>query len=138
MVGQLTILRTRRSKMGERTRNLEWRQRNKEYSDADVLAQTLVITADTVEITHPYVTLDSTAGAVTLALPNGEPGQVLIVDHKTDGGDVDLTPVLATGWSVIALDDAGDKAILLYVNDDAGWVIIGLAGATAAPLFTAA
>ena len=124
--------------MANKTRNMEWRQRSKEYFASDVLAQTLVITADTVKITHPYVTLNSTAGACTLALPNGEPGQVLIVDHKTDGGDVDLTPVLATGWSVIALDDAGDKAILLYVNDDAGWVIIGLAGATAAPLFTAA
>lgn len=125
--------------MTEYTRNLEWRQRNKEYSDSDLVDQVTAATTDTCVITHPYVQLDSTAGAVTtFTLPDGEAGQLLVLDLQTDGGDVDVTPTTATGWSVIALDDAGDKAILFYVNDVAGWIIIGLAGAAAAPLFTAA
>jgi len=123
--------------MSDKTRNLEWRQRSKEYATADVYAQTLAATTDTCVITHPYVEIDSTAGAVTtFTLPDGEPGQVLVIDLSTDNGNVDLTPTTATGWSVIALDDVGDKAILLYANDTAGWVILSLVGVAAPPLYT--
>ena len=123
--------------MSDKTRNLEWRQRSKEYATADVYAQTLAVTTDTCVITHPYVEIDSTAGAVTtFTLPDGEPGQVLVIDLSTDNGNVDLTPTTATGWSVIALDDVGDKAILLYANDTAGWVILSLVGVAAPPLYT--
>ncbi len=125
--------------MSDKTRNIEWRQRSKDYADDDVVAQVLAATTDTCVITHPYVQLNSTAGAVTtFTLPDGEPGQVLVIDLKTDGGNVDLTPTTATGWSVVAMDDAGDKAILMYANDTAGWIILGLAGVAASPLFTAA
>jgi hypothetical protein len=122
--------------MADKTRNLEWRQRSREYGNDDVYEQTLAATTDTCIITHPVVRIDSTAGAVTtFTLPNGEPGQVLIIisDH---GNDVDVTPTTATGWSVIALDDIGDQAVLMYANDTAGWVILGLVGVAAAPLYT--
>jgi hypothetical protein len=136
--GVKATLRTRRSKMGERTRNLEWRQRGREYAPSDVYEQTLAATTDTCVITHPIVRVDSTAGAVTtFTLPNGEPGQVLIIisDH---GNDVDVVPTLSLTFSAIALDDIGDQATLFYVNDTVGWIILGLIGQANAVLYTAA
>lgn len=122
------------------TRNLEWRQRSKEYADVEVYEQTLAATTDTCVITHPVVRVDSTAGAVTtFTLPDGEPGQVLIIisDH---GNDVDVVPTTATGWSAIALDVIGDMAVLFYANDTAGWVILSLASVAvdSSPAYTVA
>ena len=124
--------------MAERTRNLEWRQRGREYAPSDVYEQTLAVTTDTCVITHPIVRVDATAGDVTtFTLPNGEPGQILIIisDH---GNDVDVVPTLSLTFSAINLDDIGDQATLFYANDTVGWVILGLIGAANAVLFTAA
>ena len=112
--------------MSDKTRNLEWRQRNKEYDDDDTITQVLDATTDTVVLTHPFVKLDSSAGAVTtLTLPDGKPGQMLIL-QSIDANDIDVTPTTAHGWSAIALDVIGDTAVLLYVNDTAGWIILSL------------
>lgn len=112
--------------MGDKTRNLEWRQRNKTYFESDVITQVLDVTTDTVVVTHPFVKLDSSAGAVTtLTLPDGEPGQILVL-QSIDANDMALTPTTSYGWTVIALDVIGDTAVLLYVNDTMGWVILSL------------
>ena len=123
-----------------KTRNLEWRQRSKTYDNVDTVTQVTAATTDTCVLTHPFVKIDSAAGAVTtFTLPDGEPGQLLIL-QSTDAADVDVVPITAHGWSAIALDGIGDTAVLLYANDVAGWVILSLYGvaADAKPAYTAA
>jgi len=94
--------------MGDKTRNLQWRQRNKVDYDGDTVTQVLAATTDTCVLTHPFVKLDSSAGAVTtLTLPNGEPGQILVL-QSIDDNDIDLVPTTAHGWSALDLDDTGD------------------------------
>ena len=126
--------------MGNKTKNLEWRQRNNFYDSLDTVTQVLAATTDTIVLTHPFVKLDSSAGAVTtLTLPDGEPGQILVL-QSIDDADMDVTPATAHGWSVIALDETGDVAVLLYANDTAGWIILSLYGdvADASPAYTLA
>lgn len=95
---------------------------------ADVLA---------VPVTHGYVAKTTGADAEALTLANGVPGQVLVINLVTDGGgDGTLTPTTKTGFATIVFADAGDQAVLLYVNDDIGWVIIGLSGVAAPPVIT--
>jgi hypothetical protein len=51
---------------------------------------------------------------------------------------MDLTPTTAHGWSVIALHETGDEAVLFYANDTAGWIVLSLFGdvADASPGYT--
>lgn len=92
---------------------------------ADVLA---------IPVTHPYVSKTTGADAEALTLADGVPGQVLVVNLATDGGgDGTLTPATATGWATIVFADAGDQAVLLYVDDTIGWIIIGASGVAAPP-----
>jgi len=116
--------------MGDKTRNLQWRQRNKVDYDGDTLTEVLAATTDTIPLTHPIVKLDSSAGAVTtLTLPNGEPGQILVL-QSIDDNDMDVTPTTSYGWSAAALDQTGDTLVLLYANDTAGWIILSSFGDT--------
>ena len=124
--------------MGDKTRNLQWRQRNKVDYDGDTITQVLAATEDTIVLTHPVVKLDSSAGAVTtLTLPNGEPGQILVL-QSIDDADMDVTPATAFGWSALKLAENGDMAVLMYANDTAGWIILSLIGdvADASPGYT--
>ena len=118
--------------MGDKTRNLQWRPRNKvDYdADSDALTEVLAATTDTIPLTHPFVKLDSSAGAVTtLTLPDGVPGQILVL-QSIDDNDMDVTPATSTGFSVIALDQTGDTVVLLYANDEDGWIMLGAFGDT--------
>jgi hypothetical protein len=97
------------------------------------------VAADTlaIPVTKPYVSKTTGADAEALTLADGEPGQVLCIELATDGGgDGTLTPSTATGWATIVFADAGDKAVLLYVDDTVGWIIIGLHGKAAPPVHT--
>jgi hypothetical protein len=95
---------------------------------ADVLA---------IPVTHGYVSKATGADAEALTLADGEPGQVLVVHLTTDGGgDGTLTPATATGWATIVFADAGDQAVLMYVDDVTGWIILSVTGLTAAPVIT--
>lgn len=95
---------------------------------ADVLA---------IPVTHLYVTKTTGADAEALTLANGEPGQKLYITLGTDGGgDGTLTPTTATGWATIVFADAGDRAVLHYVDDITGWVIDGLSGVAGPPVTT--
>ncbi len=126
--------------MGERTRNLEWRQRNKEYSDADVLAQVLAATTDTCKLTHPMVNANSAAGAVTtFTVPDGEPGQILII-RSAHANDIEVVPTTATGWSACTLAIIGDTVVMLYANDTDGWILLSLMSVivNTSPAYTAA
>jgi len=124
--------------MSGKTNNLQWRQRNKEYKPLDTVTQVLAATTDTCLVTYPMVKLDSSAGAVTtLTLPDGEPGQILVL-QSIDAADIDVTPTTSFGWTAIALAVIGDTAVLLWANDTAGWIILSLysVAGTANPAYT--
>ncbi len=124
--------------MSGKTRNIEWRQRSKETYLTDNTTQVLAATTDTCVITHPFVKLDSSAGAVTtLTVPDGKPGQVLVL-QSIDANDIDVTPTTSYGFTVVALDVIGDTAVLLWANDTMGWIILSLfsVAADASPAYT--
>lgn len=91
-------------------------------SDADSLA---------IPVTHQFVDKTTGVDAEALTLADGVAGQELCIELGTDGGgDGTLTPTTCTGFATIVFADAGDRAILKYIDDTIGWVIIGLVGAT--------
>lgn len=90
-----------------------------------------------IPVTHAYVAKTSGAGAEACTLANGEPGQVLVINLVVaGGGDITITPAIATGWATIVLDDAFDQAVLFYVDDNAGWRIWSLTGTAGPPVHT--
>ncbi len=100
--------------------------------ELDVAADVL-----TIPTTHPYVSKVTGADAEALTLADGVPGQILVINLKTDGGGSGtLTPATSTGFATIVFADAGDQAVLFYVNDSMGWIIIGLTGVSAPPVIT--
>lgn len=95
---------------------------------ADVLA---------IPVTHEVVVKTTGADAEALTLANGIQGQILCIVLGTDGGgDGTLTPTTKTGFATIVFADAGDIATLKYVDDSAGWIILGTAGVTAPPVIS--
>ncbi len=86
-------------------------------------------------ITHVQITLASQGGAEALSIPDGVPGQLLQVNHDTDGGNSVITPDTATGYTSIDMADDGDMVTFLFV-DTVGWIIIGTAGNAAPPAVT--
>lgn len=90
-----------------------------------------------IPVTHSYVAKTTGADAEALTLANGEDGQVLVLSLVTDGGGTGtLTPATCSGFATIVFADAGDTAVLLYVDDTVGWVIVGLSGVAAPPAIT--
>lgn len=100
--------------------------------ELDVAADVLAI-----PLTHPYVSKVTGVDAEALTLADGIPGQTITINLKTDGGGVGtLTPDTATGWATIVFADAGDQAVLFYVNDSMGWIILSLTGVAGPPVIT--
>ena len=98
----------------------------------DLAADVLVM-----PVTHPYISKTTGGDAEAWTLADGIPGQGLIIELNTDGGgDGTLTPATSTGWATIVFADAGDQAVLMYVNDTVGWVIMGMNGVSAPPVKT--
>lgn len=90
-----------------------------------------------IPVSNSYVQKTTGGDAEALTLANGLPGQLLVIELATDGGgDGTLTPAKATGWATIVFADAGDRAVLMYVDDTVGWIIIGLSGVAAPPVTT--
>ncbi len=90
-----------------------------------------------IPVTHAYVIKETGGDAEALTLANGKPSQILVINLTTDGGGAGtLTPATATGWATIVFDDAGDQAVLLYVDDTIGWIILGLSGTAGPPAMT--
>lgn len=107
-------------------------------SDAtDDLATTVILDVLAIPVTHAIVAKTTGADAEALTLADGKPGQKLVIYLATDGGgDGTLTPVTATNWATIVFADAGDQAVLNYVDDDIGWIIDSLSGVSAPPVKT--
>ena len=90
-----------------------------------------------IPVTHAYVAKTTGGDAEALTLANGTPGQVLVIHLTTDGGgDGTLTPTTKTGFTTIVFADAGDQAVLLYVDDTIGWILLAYKGLTSPPVTT--
>ena len=106
-------------------------------TDDDAVAVAVAADALVIPITHAYVAKTTGADPEALTLANGKPNQILVVNLVTDGGgDGTLTPATATGWATIVFADAGDQAVLFYVDDSAGWRIWSLTGKAGPPAHT--
>lgn len=86
-----------------------------------------------VPITHYYVAM-TTGGVEALTLADGSPGQELVINLVSDGGDGTLTPVSSTGWATVVFADAGDQITVRYINATIGWLLIGAKGVLAPPV----
>ena len=116
---------------------LEFRHHNlvTEYAESPVLSVAADVLA--IPVTHPDVAKITGADAEALTLADGLAGQLLVLNLTTDGGGTGtLTPATATGWATIVFADAGDNAVLLYVDDTVGWIIMGATGVAAPPAIT--
>lgn len=90
-----------------------------------------------IPVTHQYVAKTTGADAEALTLADGTAGQILIINLTTDGGgDGTLTPTTCTGFATIVFADAGDQAVLKFIDGTIGWVILGLSGVSAPPVIT--
>lgn len=90
-----------------------------------------------IPVTHNYVAKTTGAGAEALTLANGKPGQVITIALVVDGGGTGtLTPATVSGFATVVLADAGDNVTLKFVDTTVGWVVVGAAGAAAAPVIT--
>jgi len=108
-----------------------------DYDNTEDLAIAIAADALVIPVTHAHVSKTTGADAEALTLANGKPGQILTIILATDGGgDGTLTPATATGWATIVFADAGDQAVLFYVNDSAGWRIWSLTGKAGPPVHT--
>ena len=103
----------------------------------DDLAATSAADALAMLTDHLYVAKTTGDDAEALTLANGKPGQMIVINHVvTGGGTGTLTPVTATGWNTIAFADAGDQAVLFYVDDIVGWILLSTFGLTNQPTVT--
>ena len=91
--------------------------------------------AGALPLTHTVITYASQGGAEALTLADGQPGQILQVNHDTDGGNGVITPATALGYTSVDLADDGDMVTFMFV-DTQGWIIIGTAGNAAPPVVT--
>ena len=83
--------------------------------------------------THTIITYASQAGGEALTLADGKPGQILSVICDSDGGDGDISPATALGYTSVNLTADGDMVTFLFV-DTQGWIVIGTVGtATVTP-----
>ena len=111
-------------------------RQNDDQGDQDLIA---AVAADVLAIPVDHAIVQKTTGAdaEALTLADGVPSQVLVINLTADGGGTGtLTPDTATGWATIVFADAGDQAVLMYVNDSIGWIILGLSGKAAPPVHT--
>jgi len=90
--------------------------------------------AGAIPVTHAYVAATA-GGAVAWTLADGDPGQVLQI-YSVDANTGTLTPTTATGWATIVFTDAGDRAVLQFIDGTIGWIILGLSGVAAPPVTT--
>jgi len=96
---------------------------------ADDLAATAAAALLAIPTDHAYIA-KTTGGTEACTLANGKPGQLMVINHVVDGGGtgMTLTPVTCTGFTTINFANAGDQAVLFYVDDIIGWIIFSAFG----------
>ena len=83
-----------------------------------------------VPVTHGYVAM-TVDGADAYTLADGKASQILVLDCVAQsGGAATLTPTRTTGFTSIEFAGVGDCAVLLYVDNVIGWVILSVYGIT--------
>ena len=108
-----------------------------DFDNTEDLVETVAADTLAIPVTHGIVQKTTGADAEALTLADGEPGQILVINLVTDGGgDGTLTPTTKTGWLTIVFADAGDQAVLMYVDDSIGWIVLGLTGKSGPPAHT--
>lgn len=123
--------------MGQVLRIGDLRHHYDSDTDDDDLAVAVAADALVIPVTHAHVSKTTGGDAEALTLANGRPNQILTIILTTDGGGTGtLTPATATGWATIVFADAGDQAVLFYVDDSAGWRIWSLTGKAGPPAHT--
>jgi len=111
--------------------------RQNDYDGTQDLIETAAADVLAIPVTHAIVQKTTGADAEALTLADGEPSQVIQISLTTDGGgDGTLTPATATNFATIVFADAGDTAVLMFVDDTIGWVILGLHGVAGPPVIT--
>lgn len=109
--------------------------------DDDTADVSTTVAADVlvIPVSHGFVSKTTGGDAEALTLADGYPGQLLVVEVTTAGGGAGtITPATATGWATVVLTIVGDTAVLLYVNDEIGWILLNTMGTAVAldPLVT--
>lgn len=107
-------------------------------------ATSMTTTQLAVPVTYDYVRkaiAALAAGSFTAGtLANGSYGQILsiLITNVGASGTFTLTPATATGWASIQFNLAKQTAVLLYVNDTVGWVVlsVGSSASSALPTIT--
>jgi hypothetical protein len=123
--------------MAPRATNVEFLHRNLIPEQGSSPIKTVAADVLAIPVTHPMVRKTTGGDAEALTLANGEEGQLLYIELVTDGGgDGTLTPTTKTGFVTIVFADAGDRAVLYYVDDTVGWIILGLSGVAGPPVTT--
>ena len=79
--------------------------------------------AGAANLTTSITNCTSTGAAQVVTLADGVQGQVKIVSHIGDGGDVRVTPTNLDGGTYVTLDAVGDTVVFLF--NDSAWQIIG-------------
>lgn len=120
-----------------RTFNIGEMYHQNDYDNTEDLLETVAADVLAIPLTHAIVSKATGADAEALTLADGSPGQILNIILTTDGGgDGTLTPTTKTGFATIVFSDAGDRAVLMFVDDSIGWIILGLSGVAAPPVTT--
>jgi len=102
-------------------------------TDDDALTTTVAGAVLVIPVTHAYVA-KTTGGAEACTLANGVPGQILQITLIVSGGAATITPATLTGYATIVLTAQSDFVTLLYVDDNIGWMILGMGGAANTPV----
>ena len=85
--------------------------------------------AGVLNLTTSITNCTSTGDDQVVSLANStQAGQIKIVTHVVDGGDVRVSPATLDGGSYATLDAVGDTVVLIW--NDSAWQIIGGNGYT--------
>lgn len=89
-----------------------------------------VLAGESITAAMAHVTTGSAWGSST-TLNDGYINQELTFVLVTDGGlNHRISPSTKTGFTYIELDDANDSVSMKYIDDNYGWVVTGINGAT--------
>jgi len=99
--------------------------------NAHPAADIITATSGAISLLNETSLFDTTAGAATATLADGDPGQRKFLKMKVDGAaDMVVTPANLFDGTTITFDDVKDSAELIF--EDGAWQVIGTPTATVA------
>lgn len=94
------------------------------------LSETITDATSAISLATQITYFDTTVGASTATLADGEEGQEKELTMLVDGGDQVVTPANLLGGTTITFNDAGDSVVLRFTGSS--WYIVSNNGATVA------